>query len=412
MAVTSKLINKGTRNLPKLSDAELKALDHIRKKGPLSRTSIAKLLGISRASITTIVGNLVDADVLIEVGHGKSGGGRRPQLLDVNPEMGFVAGIDLGATSVDLALADFRGDILTQKSFTADVRSEPKILLEKINAIILDMLAERSADASSLLGFGMGVPGPVQFDTGLLIQPPLMPDWEGYPIKQFIRQQFPNTLPAIDNDVNIMAIGEARFGGGIGMDNFMYVKIGTGIGCGIISKGEIYRGSDGCAGDIGHICVDYNGPVCHCGNKGCLEFMAAGPAIAQRGILAARNGESEKLEERVRAKGSQFNSKDIGELAAAGDRVANQIIYESGRMIGGVLAGLVNFYNPEAIFIGGGVSKIGHQFLSTIRQATLKRATALSTRSLSIDYSKLGDDAGVHGALWLALDNVFAPSSN
>jgi glucokinase-like ROK family protein len=326
----------------------------------------------------------------------------------VNADLGFVAGVDLGATSVDLALADFRGEILTRKSFRADVRSEPKILLEKINTMVLEMLVENEASVSALLGFGMGVPGPVHFPTGLLIQPPLMPDWEGFPLKDFIRQQFPNAIPVIDNDVNIMAIGEARLGGGIGLDNFMYVKIGTGIGCGIIMNGEIFRGSDGCAGDIGHICVDYNGPVCHCGNKGCLEFMAAGPAIAKRGVLAAKNGESEELAARLKAKGEDFSSKNVGDAAAAGDQVANQIIYESGRMIGGVLAGLVNFYNPEAIFIGGGVSNIGHQFLSTIRQATLKRATALSTRSLGIDYSELGDDAGVHGAIWLAIENVFA----
>jgi glucokinase-like ROK family protein len=270
------------------------------------------------------------------------------------------------------------------------------------------MLVENDATASALLGFGMGVPGPVHFPTGLLIQPPLMPDWEGFPIKEFIRQKFPNTVPVIDNDVNIMAIGEARIGGGVGLDNFMYVKIGTGIGCGIIMNGDIFRGSDGCAGDIGHICVDYNGPICHCGNKGCLEFMAAGPAIGKRAVLAAESGESEKLATRMEATGGELTSKDVGEVAAAGDQVANLIIYESGRMIGGVVAGLVNFYNPEAIFIGGGVSKIGHQFLSTIRQATLKRATALSTRSLGIDYSELGDDAGVHGAIWLAIENVFA----
>lgn len=395
--------------LPELTEAELQALDHIRKEGPLSRTSIAEMLGTSRASVTALARNLLEVGLLVEIGHGKSEGGRRPRLLDVNAEMGFIAGVDLGATSVDLALADFRGNILSRNSFYADVRSEPKILLEKINALILTMLIEENAAGADLLGFGMGVPGPVHFPSGLLIKPPLMPEWEGYPIKQFVRQQFPNTNPAIDNDVNIMAIGEARMGGGIGLDNFLYVKIGTGVGCGIITDGEIYRGSDGCAGDIGHICIDYNGPVCHCGNTGCLEFMAAGPAIAKNGMLAAKNGESEKLAARMEANGGVLSSKDIGELAASGDQAANKIINDSGKMIGGMLAGLVNFYNPEAIFIGGGVSKIGHQFLSTIRQLVLKRATALSTRSLAIDYSGLGGDEGVHGAIWLAIENVFAP---
>ncbi|MBN2045315.1 MAG: ROK family transcriptional regulator [Anaerolineales bacterium] len=394
--------------LPNLSEIELLAVERIRKHGAMSRTSLAKLLEISQASVTAIAGNLLEEGVLAEIGHGRSVGGRRPLILDINPGLGYVAGIDIGATSVDLALADFRGEILSRDSYQADVRVPPEVLLEKINQTIIKMLKVEGARPEHLLGLGMGVPGPVQYPEGLLIQPPLMPIWEGFSIKSYIKNQFPKVVPCIDNDVNIMAIGEAKVGGGIGMDNFMYVKIGTGIGCGVIMHGEIYRGSDGCAGDIGHICIDYNGPVCHCGNTGCLEYMAAGPAIAAMAMQAAESGESEHLIKRMQENGGSLSSIDVGELAAAGDRASIRIINESGKMIGGVLAGLVNFYNPQAIFIGGGVSKIGHQFLSAIRQYTLRRATALSTRSLRIDYSPLGDDAGVYGAIWLVLEHIFA----
>lgn len=400
-------VKKSSNGLPRLSAAELSAVDLVRKKGPLSRTAIAEYLDISRGSVTAIAGNLVDLNVLTEVGHGKSEGGRRPQLLDVNAELGYIAGVDIGATSVDLALADFQGTILERKAEPADVREEPDQVLDRIIDLIVEMLASQGAGITDLVGLGIGVPGPVQFPTGLLIEPPLMPAWDSFPIKRFIRQRIPQVNPVVDNDVNIMAIGEARVGGGKGLDNFFYIKIGTGIGCGVITKGEIYRGSDGTAGDVGHICVDYNGPVCHCGNTGCLESMAAGPAIAQRGREAAENGKSEIMAKRLAENNGELTSKDIGEAAAAGDQAANRIINESGRMIGGVLAGLVNFYNPRAIFIGGGVSNIGHQLLSTIRQATLRRATALSTSSLLIDYSKLGSDAGVHGAIWIAIENVF-----
>lgn len=196
-------------------------------------------------------------------------------------------------------------------------------------------------------------------------------------------------------------------GTGQGVDNFLFVKIGTGIGCGIISGGQIYRGSDGTAGDIGHICIDYNGPICRCGNPGCLEIMAAGPAIAQAGKDGAIAGESELLAEILAQIEGQLTAEDVGSAAANGDRLANEIIRQSGQRIGGVLAGLVNFFNPRMIYIGGGVSKIGHQLLSNIRQATLRRATALSTRQLRIEYSQLGDDAGVIGAIWLALEHVF-----
>jgi glucokinase-like ROK family protein len=408
MTITQERLKDKSRNgLPKLAVAELAAVNLVRKQGPLSRTDLAELLDVSRASVTALAGNLVELNVLEEVGHGKSEGGRRPRLLDINAELGFIAGVDVGATSIDLALANFRGDILEKRSEPADVRKAPEQVLNRVSQLIVELLEKQGGKEEDLVGLGIGVPGPVHYPSGMLIKPPLMPAWDSFSIKGYLRKKFPQTNPAVDNDVNIMAIGEARAGGGKGIDNFFYIKIGTGIGCGVIAKGEIYRGSDGTAGDIGHICVDYNGPICHCGNPGCLEAVAAGPAIANRGKEAAMSGKSKILATLMDENNGTLTAKDVGRAAAAGDQSANMIIADSGRMIGGVLAGLVNFYNPRAIFIGGGVTNIGHHLLSTIRQAILKRATALSTRSLQIEYSKLKDNAGVHGAIWLAIENVF-----
>ncbi len=410
MAVTEKYeVSSLINRLPELTQVDIHALELVRKQGPLSRTTVADLLGKSRSSITSIVGNLLDQGVLVEIGHGESGGGRRPKMLDINKDLGYIAGADIGATSIDLALADFKGNILERVSEPADVRKGPKTVLDEVSKLVCEMLNKRGASVTDLLGFGLGVPGPVQFPAGLLVRPPLMPTWEGFPIKNYLRDRFPASRMVVDNDVNIMAIGEGNVGGGVGMDNFIFIKIGTGIGAGIISHGEIYRGTDGCAGDIGHICVDVDGPVCHCGNTGCLAAMAAGPAIAESGKQAAERGESKQLARRLRENDGHLTSIDVGEVAAAGDPVANQIVSESGQMVGGVLASMVNFYNPKAIFIGGGVSNIGHQYLSTIRQSILHRATALSTRSLWIDYSKLGADAGVYGAIWLAIEHSFSP---
>ena len=387
--------------------AEESIVKAIRTKGPLSRTDLTHVLDYSRASLTTIVGSMIESGILHEVGEGQSAGGRRPLLLDINPHLGYVAGIDIGATSVDYAIADFQGKIFERFSESSDVRIDPEAFLKNVCDVISRLLAKHDILPEQLVAIGLGVPGPVEFAAGVLIAPPLMPAWEGYLIKEFFRPQFPAAKVVVDNDVNIMAKGEQKAGNGQGVDNFLFVKIGTGIGCGIISNGRIYRGSDGCAGDVGHICVDYNGPICHCGNQGCLEFMAAGPAIAAQGIEKAQAGKSPFLAQRMQENSGELTAVDVGEAAAAGDRAANEIIRRSGRMIGGVLAGLVNFYNPKAIFIGGGVSKIGYSFLSTIRQATLRRATALSTRRLQVEYSQLGDDTGVVGAIWLALENVF-----
>jgi glucokinase-like ROK family protein len=393
--------------LSELRAAEMAVVHTIQSDSPLSRTELARRLGYSRATITPIVAGLLESGILTEKGHGSSSGGRRPQMLAINGELGYAAGIDIGATSVAYVLADLNGQPLERFEETADVRVGPEALLSHVCAVLQEMIARQPHSERPLLAAGIGVPGPVEFSTGMLIAPPLMPTWEGFPIREFMARSFPAATVVVDNDVNIMALGEQKAGAGQDIDNFFFIKIGTGIGCGIICEGSVYRGSNGCAGDVGHICVDYNGPVCHCGNQGCVEFMAAGPAIARKAMEAAAGGNSPLMAKQLAEKGT-LTAVDVGEAAAAGDRAAGEIIRESGRMIGGVLAGLVNFYNPAAIFIGGGVSEIGYQLLSSIRRATLNRATPLSTRELRIEYASLGQDAGVLGALWLALDTVFA----
>ncbi|MFO7661072.1 MAG: ROK family transcriptional regulator [Chloroflexota bacterium] len=389
-----------------LEPLEAAVVTAIRREGPLSRTDLSERLEYSRATVTGIVGRMITAQVLEEAGEGKSAGGRRPYLLDINPELGYVVGVDIGATSFDVALADFRGTLLERTTEPADVRQPPNGFLARVSDVIDGLLARRGLTPDRIIAIGVGVPGPVEFVSGVLIAPPLMPLWEGFSIKNCLNERFPLARVAVDNDVNIMAKGEQQAGAGKRLDSFLFIKIGTGIGCGIIAHGAVYRGADGCAGDVGHICVDYNGPVCHCGNQGCLEIMAAGPSIAALGRERAEAGESSFLATRLAERGL-LTAEDVGDAAAAGDRAAIEIIRRSGQMIGGVLASLVNFYNPQAIFIGGGISRIGHSLLSSIRQSTLRRATALSTRRLRIEYSRLGEDAGVFGAIWLALEHVF-----
>ena len=406
MAELSSISDSPNESTLMLEPLEAAVVTAIRRRGPLSRSDLSEHLDYSRASVTGIVGRMIDARILAEAGEGKSAGGRRPYLLDINPRLGYIVGVDIGATSLDIALADFRGGVLERAGEAADVRGRPEAFLDRVAALIGELLDRRGAAAGEVVGIGVGVPGPVEFSSGVLIAPPLMPLWEGFPIRRYLRGYFPNARVAVDNDVNIMARGEHQAGAGRDMDNFLFIKIGTGIGCGIISHGEVYRGADGAAGDVGHICVDYNGPVCHCGNQGCLEIMTAGPAIAAEALARAESGDSPFLAARLAERGA-LTAIDVGDAAAAGDRAAMEIVRRSGRMVGGVLATLVNFYNPEAVFIGGGVAHIGNGLLSAIRQATLRRATALSTRHLRVEYSPLGEDAGVIGGIWLALEHAF-----
>lgn len=375
--------------------------------GQLSRSELAQMMGYSRASMTGFINDLMEPGILKEVGEGASQGGRRPLILSINGDYGFIAGYDIGATSIDLALANFRGDILEHCSEPADVRNEAEVVLGRCAEVVQQMLERQGGAPDQVVAVGVGVPGPVEFAKGILIAPPLMPTWENFPIKKYVTKTFPNATVVVDNDVNIMALGELHAGGGKGLNNFIWVKIGTGIGSGIIASGEIYRGASGVAGNIGHIEADHNGTICRCGNPGCLEAMAAGPQIAQRGKEAADAGNSPFLATRLEENQGKISALDVGDAAASGDTAAIEIIRDSGRLIGLVLAGLVEFFNPEVIYIGGGVSKIGFTLLSSIRQAVLRRANPLSTRDLHVEYSQLGDMAGVVGAIALTFPHIF-----
>jgi glucokinase-like ROK family protein len=252
----------------------------------------------------------------------------------------------------------------------------------------------------------------VDFTAGTVVSPPIMPGWDGFPILDTVRQWFPSANAVVDNDVNVMALGEVSVGAAKGIDNIIFVKIGTGIGAGIICEGRIYRGSTGCAGDIGHICVEKDGPVCHCGNRGCLEKVAAGPAIAERALSAARAGASRALLEAYEKNGNALRAEDVGAAARDGDAVALRMIRESGQLVGEVLAALVNFYNPDMIVIGGGVSNLGDLLLSSIRQAVFSRSLPLATRNLQIVFSGIGADSGMFGGVSLALNYVFTVESS
>jgi glucokinase-like ROK family protein len=393
--------------LPRITAQEAQVVDALRRQDAVSRTDISRLTSWSRPKVTSIVDRMISRGFLMEVGAGDSQGGRRPTMLKINSQLGYLVGVDIGATSIDLALADLNAQVLSRDSGPGDVRREPVELLDEVKERLLTMIQRQGLRAEQILGIGVGVPGPVDFARGVLVAPPLMPAWDAFSIRECFQQTFPRAHVWVDNDVNMMALGELRAGAGIGVENFIFVKIGTGIGAGIIGHGQVHRGSNGSAGDIGHIRVDPNGPICHCGNIGCLEIMAAGPAIAARGIEAARNGSSAILAKKLAANGGTLRAEDVGAAAREGDRVAIEIIQSSGQMIGGVLAGLVNFFNPSLILIGGGVSNIGNQLLASIRQAVLRRSTALATRDLAISYPPSGADAGVIGAVHLALDHLF-----
>jgi len=366
------------------------------------------VLGVSRSKISMEVGRLIGAGLLTEDGLAKSEGGRRSSLLRIPRSAGLIAAVDLGATSTDVALSTLGGEILVHRGEHGDIKDGPDKVLDRVKELLSELLAEQGADARDVMAIGVGVPGPVERASGVLRSPPIMPGWDGFPIRAAFADEYDAPV-FVDNDVNVMALGEHRDGVGKGEDNVLFVKIGTGIGGGIIADGHLQRGSQGCAGDIGHICVDPDGPVCSCGNKGCLEAMAAAPAIAAKAERCAEGGLSPVLREVFDERGA-LTARDVGEAASLGDYHALQIIRESGRLVGQMLATLVSTLNPSLIVVGGGVANIGNSLLAEIRSAVYRRSLPLATRDLPIVLSELDQEAGVTGASVLASEGVLQRS--
>jgi len=405
--VTSPIPHEEYQHQLIITRAEKEIIDRIRAHPGLSKSELVAYTEYSRTKISGCVDNLLQRNYIIENEETEYSGGRRSRTYSINGRFGFLAGVDIGATSIDIAIADLSRKVLIRNAEPAQVREGPIKILGRVSTLLESMVREIGFAPEDLLGVGIGVPGPVDFHRGMVISPPIMPGWDRYPIIQTVSQWFPRANIVVDNDVNVMALGELYAGNARGIENLIFVKIGTGIGAGIICKGEIYRGASGCAGDIGHISVSKSGPVCHCGNRGCLESLASGPAMAERALIAAEAGKSRVLLDRYVSRGNSFSAEDIGFGAREGDQLSIEIIRESGEMVGDVLASLVNFYNPEMIVIGGGVSNLGNLLLSSIRQAVLRRSTPLATRNLDIVFSAIGADAGVIGAINLALDHLF-----
>jgi glucokinase-like ROK family protein len=234
-----------------------------------------------------------------------------------------------------------------------------------------------------------------------------MPGWDGYPVRARLARRF--RVPVwVDNDVNLMALGELRFGLARGERDVLYIKIGTGIGAGLVSGGRLHRGAQGCAGDVGHVAVvDDAAIICRCGNVGCLEALAGGAALAREAAVAATSGRSALLADLL-GTGRRLDARDVSTAAQHGDPFSVELITRSGQLVGRMLATLVNFYNPSLIIIGGGVANAGDLLLAAIRQVVYQRSLPLATRNLRMARSPLADRAGLVGASAMVADELFS----
>jgi predicted NBD/HSP70 family sugar kinase len=380
-----------------------------RAKSPLSKADIAEKTDVSLSAVSGHIERLME-EKLIQVSNiGVSSGGRKPKQYSLNSSYGFIISIELGTASVQAALTDFNCQIVASRSSLIQINQAPEAVLTQTYQLIEQLMKDNHIEKQSIKGIGMGIPGPVEFSTGCPISPPLMPGWDGYSIKAFWSTYF--DCPCyIDNDVNIMALGEYTKGLNFEVEHLIFVKIDTGIGAGVIYDGKLYRGATGSAGDIGHFDIGTD-VICWCGNRGCLEASAGGKAITVQGKEHALAGKSAYLLKVVEEEGDLTLNHIHAGLQSL-DSVSIELIRESGTAIGRVIASIVNFSNPSLIAIGGTVSEFGDLFLAALRQSVYQRSLPLATRNLTINKSNLGAEVGLVGGAYMTIDELIIHGTN
>ena len=368
-------------------------LDTLRRKGSASRAELARLTGLSRSTVSTLVADLQATGLVVEHEPGRAGGGARatqqgrpPTLLSLDRSAGLVLGIDFGHDTVRVAIADLSRTILAERCSDLDVDNSATRALDLAVKLADEVVADAGVDSERILGAGVGLSGPIDVAAGMIHAGKILPGWAGVkPVDELAARL--GLRVHLDNDANLGALAEVTLGAGIGARDAIYLMVSGGVGAGLILGGELYRGTGGTAGELGHVLVDESGPICRCGNRGCLEMMAGGRAILA--LLRSSNGDDLTLDE-------------VMALANDGDSGARRAIADAGRVLGRSIAAMVNAFNPELVIVGGAVSVAGDVLLDPLREAVHRYAIPSAAADVRITRGVLGERAEVLGALELA----------
>ncbi|MFG2131913.1 ROK family protein [Streptomyces sp. NPDC048751] len=374
-------------------------LELVRSGRATTRGALQQVTGLSRATVGQRLDRLFRAGWLREGAGGPVDsplGGRPSITLEFDDAHAVVLAADLDTRHARAAVLSLTGEILAEHGGTLVVEDGPDVVLGELGGWFAGLLEKAGHRAGEVCGIGLAVPGPVDSESGRVVQPPIMPGWDGYDIRGRLARAFTEGTGAgpvpvlVDNDANLMAYGEQRTGHPE-CSAFVLVKVSTGIGAGVVVDGSLYRGVDGGAGDIGHIRVGADA-LCRCGSYGCLAAVASGGAVARR---LAESG--------VRAS----SGSDVRDLLAAGHPEAAALAREAGRQVGDVLATVVTLLNPGVLMIAGDLA--GTAFLTGVRELLYQRALPRSTAHLEVVTSRLGERAGLVGAGALVVEHLYAP---
>jgi predicted NBD/HSP70 family sugar kinase len=378
-----------------------RVIDVLRERGTASRAEIARATGLSRSTVSSIVGDLLEDDLIEEgaegtgVAHGDQGG-RPPVLLSLRSSAGLALGVDFGHTHLRVALSDLSHEVVAESLQELDVDHSAEEGLDAAERLVAQVLKEGNGDRDRVLGVGMGLPGPINQTARTVGSTAILPGWVGVDAAAELSRRL--ELPVqVENDANLGALAEFVWGSGQGHSELVYIKLSSGVGAGLLLGGRLYQGAGGTAGEIGHTVVQEGGAICRCGNRGCLETVASARAIA--GMLSESRGE-------------EVSAKRLLELSANGDSAAARLIEEAGREIGIAVANLCNLINPDRVIVGGDLSGAGEQITEPILESIRRFAIRSAADQVTVVPGVLGERAELLGALALVLhgsDRFFSP---
>ena len=381
-------------------------LRYIKINGPISRIDLADKTGLNPSTISRAINTLEDLNLVTELSIGKSQGGRRPMLLGLDNNKYHIVGIDIGATKITSVVVDMKGKVKKEYQYKIESMKDGIIdlSLEKVYECISKVINDfnKSAKNEKLIGIGVGLHGMVNKEKGISIFAPNF-GWRDIEIAQLVEDRF-GLKTIVDNDVRAMALGEYWFGAAQNIHNFITLNIGYGIGSGIMIDGRLYRGSHSMAGEVGHTTVDEDGPYCNCGNYGCLEVLASGPAIAKEARKLIKRGRKSIISDLVDGNLDKITGEIVFEAAENDDLLAQQIFQRTGSYLGIGISNMVNIVDPELLILGGGVSKAENYFIANLKDILEHKVLG---ELPDIKTIRLSEYSGAVGASVLIMEKIF-----
>lgn len=360
----------------------------VRMAGSLTQAEIARTTGLSAATVSNIVRELKDAGT-VEVTP-TSSGGRRARAVSLSADAGIVVGVDFGHSHLRVAVGNLAHTVLAEEAEPIDVDASADQGFDRAEQLVRRLVGESGVSPAKVIGIGLGVPGPIDMETGVLGSTAILPGWVGTNPRDELAARM--GVPVyVDNDANLGALGEQVWGAGHGAHDLAYIKVASGVGAGLVINGRIYRGPGGTAGEIGHITLDESGPVCRCGNRGCLETFTAARYVLP--LLHSSHGTDLTMARVVR-------------LAAEGDPGCRRVVADIGRHIGSGVASLCNLLNPSRVVLGGDLAEAGDLVLGPVRDSVARYAIPSAARQLKVLPGELDSRAEVLGALALVLNEM------